>query len=181
MSTKPIKATLSAEARQALINVMKTGDPHEIQDAVRRVTGAPAPVDPALPDTPVERLVAAAYENDLVGMQAALDEGADINATNGFGRTALAVACYNASPEGIRLLLAAGADPNLGDGRESSPLKEIAIAIKRELPSAEAALAEMLKHPEVSPEFAVMTGIELDLEAVERVCGRARSGTAPGP
>jgi hypothetical protein len=178
MSTKPPKATLSEEAKQALLNVLTTGDPHQIQDAVRRMTGAPAPANPALPDTPVERLVAACYENDVPGMAAALKAGADINAQNGFGRTALTVACYKACPETIRLLVKAGADPNQGDGRESTPFKELAIAQKRSLEHVDEALAALLEHPQASAEFAVLNGIELDLEAIERVRQQARPRAA---
>jgi ankyrin repeat protein len=52
------------------------------------------------------------FENDPDGLRAALDAGLDPSAEDGFGNSPLTVACSNARPECVRVLLAAGADVN---------------------------------------------------------------------
>ncbi|NXA38085.1 CLPB protein, partial [Eudromia elegans] len=42
-------------------------------------------------------------------------DGADVNARHGLGWTALMVAAINRNASVLKVLLAAGADPNLGD------------------------------------------------------------------
>jgi ankyrin repeat protein len=54
-------------------------------------------------------------------MKILLDEGADINATNKYGATALHLAGWH--PEGINLLLAAGANPNTRDAHGDTPFE----------------------------------------------------------
>lgn len=60
-----------------------------------------------------DALFAAARHGDVVAVQAALDAGAKINATNKDGNTALDGAFLH--PEVTKLLLEKGADPNKGD------------------------------------------------------------------
>ena len=49
-------------------------------------------------------------------LEALIDHGADVNATNKDNVTALMIACQNGNMEAISILLNAGADPNISDG-----------------------------------------------------------------
>lgn len=60
-----------------------------------------------------ELLRTAALFRDLRGVRDALKRGADANAKDKFGHTALVLACLSGWVEGIRVLLGAGADPDI--------------------------------------------------------------------
>jgi ankyrin repeat protein len=60
-----------------------------------------------------EDLINACRQGDLAGVQAALDAGADVNATDASGNTAIGNAYF--WPEVTKLLLEKGADPNGGN------------------------------------------------------------------
>ncbi len=68
-------------------------------------------------DTDVTPLMHAAEKGDLGSVRRLLSEGADVNAKDWMGRTALLHACESGriSPQVIIVLLAAGADPNALD------------------------------------------------------------------
>lgn len=57
-------------------------------------------------------LLEAAYNDDVTSARAAIQDGADVKAPNRYGVTALELACTNASPRMVELLLKAGADAN---------------------------------------------------------------------
>jgi ankyrin repeat protein len=60
-------------------------------------------------------LFAAVQSSDLAAVRAALDAGADVNATGDYGMTALFYAADRGSEEIARLLLERGAEPNIVD------------------------------------------------------------------
>ncbi|XP_006203434.1 mitochondrial disaggregase isoform X2 [Vicugna pacos] len=60
-------------------------------------------------------LMEAARTNNVQEVSRLLSEGADVNARHRLGWTALMVAAINRNDSIVRVLLAAGADPNLGD------------------------------------------------------------------
>ena len=64
----------------------------------------------------------AAYENDLAAVQASLAKGADIEARDHDGDTALHLAAIQAGPAVIAALIAAGADPNALSTDGQTPL-----------------------------------------------------------
>ncbi len=66
-------------------------------------------------------LHAAAERGDLSAISYALDSGADIDQTDGRGRTAVMTATYAGSSEAVRLLLERGANPNLQDDMLNTP------------------------------------------------------------
>ena len=56
---------------------------------------------------------AAARRGDAVSLQAQLEAGADVDALDRFGQTALMLAAQRGSLEAVRVLLAAGANPDV--------------------------------------------------------------------
>ena len=68
-----------------------------------------------------DRLIAAAGKGDLAAVQAALREGAVVDARDRSGRTALLVATHANKIEVARGLIAAGANVNAKDGIQDSP------------------------------------------------------------
>ena len=64
----------------------------------------------------------AAYENDLAAVQAFLAKGADIEARDRDGDTALHMAAIQAGPAVIAALIAGGADPNARSTEGQTPL-----------------------------------------------------------
>ena len=68
-----------------------------------------------------EQLLAAAASGDLAAIKTALDAGADVDARDPGGRTALLVATAARQTEAVRQLLAAGADVDLQDDRLDNP------------------------------------------------------------
>ncbi|MFC8721443.1 ankyrin repeat domain-containing protein [Kitasatospora sp. NPDC057198] len=72
--------------------------------------------------TAIDRsLLTAAHTGDLAAVRAALAEGADLEARDPHGRTALLLAALADRVPVAELLVAAGADPNAQDEREDSP------------------------------------------------------------
>ena len=67
-------------------------------------------------DSPRDALWAAVRNGDAKAVQAALDQGADVNARNEIGISALWIAASKGKLEVIDLLLARGADVNVRDG-----------------------------------------------------------------
>ena len=75
-----------------------------------------------------DQLWHAAREGDLAGLQAALAQGAAVDARGDFGDSALNLAAENGHPAVVEALLAAGADiENLG-GADKTPLMNAAFA-----------------------------------------------------
>lgn len=71
----------------------------------------------------VDDLINAVWGMDIQGVTEALENGADINAKNSQGTTALLLACsYKDNDEMIKLLVNRGADVNLKGGNGSIPL-----------------------------------------------------------
>lgn len=66
-------------------------------------------------DDPGDELRRAASAGDLAKVKALLDAGADVNAGNRYGATALAFACDKGHTEVVKLLLEKGANPNSKD------------------------------------------------------------------
>jgi hypothetical protein len=64
---------------------------------------------------PGEELRRAASEGDVARVKELLDKGADVNAANQYGGTALAFATRRGNVEMVKLLLERGADPNRRD------------------------------------------------------------------
>jgi hypothetical protein len=108
-SIPPQHIILSDEAPGASADRMFKVDP-----AAAANSGAPA--------SPGNGLLAAAARGDLAGTRNSLAGGADVNARDGAGRTALLLATHGGHAEVVTLLLAAGADPNLADARGLRPL-----------------------------------------------------------
>src|SRR5215471_12041790 len=63
-----------------------------------------------------DALWAVVRADDLKAVQAALDQGADVNAKNEIGISALWIAANKGKPEIIELLVKRGADVNVRDG-----------------------------------------------------------------
>ncbi|XP_010186057.1 PREDICTED: cyclin-dependent kinase 4 inhibitor C, partial [Mesitornis unicolor] len=70
-------------------------------------------------------LASAAAKGDLVQLTNLLQENVNVNAQNGFGRTALQVMKLG-NPEIARRLLMSGADPDLRDGTGFAVLPDAA-------------------------------------------------------
>jgi hypothetical protein len=81
----------------------------------------------------------AAYENDLAAVQAFLAKGADLEARDRDGDTALHLAAIQASPAVIAALITAGADPNVRSTDGQTPLFH--AAEHGNLPALQALLA----------------------------------------
>lgn len=69
-----------------------------------------------------QRLISAADMNDTATVQGLLKAGADLQARDGQGRTALLAATSHNHVESARLLIEAGADVNAQDKKRDSPL-----------------------------------------------------------
>jgi uncharacterized protein len=68
-----------------------------------------------------KRLLAAAASGDVAGISAALDSGADVDARDGRGRTALLVATVAGHTDAVRRLLDAEPDVDLQDDQRDNP------------------------------------------------------------
>lgn len=69
-----------------------------------------------------KRLILAAEKGDSAEIARLLDAGADINHRNVFGATALTVAACEGGLEACRTLLTRGANPNIPDFKNRTPL-----------------------------------------------------------
>jgi ankyrin repeat protein len=69
-----------------------------------------------------DELLEAARNGDLIKVQKALENGANPNAKNPFGRTPLHEAVVKGRFEVVELLLARGADPRIADNKGHIPL-----------------------------------------------------------
>ncbi len=69
-----------------------------------------------------QALIVAAGRNDVVSLRQLLSEGADLQARDGRGRTALMAATYRNHVESARLLIEVEADVNAQDAMQNSPL-----------------------------------------------------------
>ncbi len=67
-------------------------------------------------------LIMAAERGDTDQVLALLQQGVDMNATDGSGRTAIIAATQENKPETVKALIKAGADMNLRDHRNDNPL-----------------------------------------------------------
>ncbi|HUP25720.1 MAG TPA: PQQ-binding-like beta-propeller repeat protein [Thermoanaerobaculia bacterium] len=104
--------------------------------------------------TPDEDLLAAAAAADLASVRRALERGADSDAENRYGRTALSLAAGGGHLEVVRLLLERGADPNRRDWfYDSSP---VGWALQREDPSFE--VVEALVRAGAEDRFQALLG-----------------------
>jgi ankyrin repeat protein len=89
-----------------------------VQEASGGLAGGPKP-------GPESLIMAVAREN-LAGIELALESGVDVNARGEYGRRALSAAIR--SPEAVRRLLKAGANPNLPGVDDYLPLSSAAAA-----------------------------------------------------
>lgn len=69
-----------------------------------------------------EKLLTAAWKGDIKGAWKLLDKGADINAKNALGETALHLAAHGGHPETVELLLAKKAEINAVDKEGNTAL-----------------------------------------------------------
>jgi len=76
--------------------------------------------------SPEKRFLMAAAAGDIATMNSLLESGADINARNASGETALRLAAMNNDLPTARFLLDKGADPNMADQSGRSPLSRAA-------------------------------------------------------
>ncbi|MEV7739689.1 ankyrin repeat domain-containing protein [Streptomyces sp. NPDC088921] len=76
-----------------------------------------------------EQLTRAAKDGDAAGVARVLSEGAEVDTPNAARRTALDLAAREGHTEIVRLLLAAGADPQqqTGEYDETTPLCQAAM------------------------------------------------------
>jgi ankyrin repeat protein len=77
-------------------------------------TPLPLPTDTLSPEALKEVIFTAAREDDLASMKQYIAAGADINASDEFGGTALSIAAYRGNTELVRLLLDSGATFEIG-------------------------------------------------------------------
>ncbi len=81
-------------------------------------------------------LLRAAANGDLATLRDLHARGADLNATDAAGRTALMLATQNGRAPAVEALLGYGADPNIVDARGDSPLAVALAANEGEIVSA---------------------------------------------
>jgi uncharacterized protein len=75
------------------------------------------------PPGAAQRLLAAAASGQVSAVQAALAEGANINARDATGRSALHIAVLARHLQVVRALLGAGADRSIADASGATPLQ----------------------------------------------------------
>jgi hypothetical protein len=89
-----------------------------------------------LPEDPVPALWRAAESGDLAALRDLHQQHANLNATDGAGRTALMIATLHGHSQAVSALLDYGADPNIADARGESPLDAALAADESEIISA---------------------------------------------
>ena len=103
---------------------------------------------------PAADLLAAAAAADVAGVRRALAAGADVDAENRYGRTALSLAAGGGHVDVVRVLLERGADPSQRDWfYDSSP---VGWALQRENPSFE--IVEALVRAGAKDRFEALLG-----------------------
>ena len=98
-------------------------------------------------------LLAAAAAGDVAALRAGLDYGANPDVHDAYGRTPLHVAAYAGKHEVMRLLVAAGADPNALENDRYDIVTIAAVA--NDVPTLEVALA-----PPISGRFPRRGGMK---------------------
>ena len=73
-------------------------------------------------ETMTEQLVLAAENGEIEVLRNLVEAGADTNAQDANGRTAVMIATYNNDIEAVKLLVEAGADVNIQDDMKNNPL-----------------------------------------------------------
>ena len=99
------------------------------EDAINVLLNASA--DPNIPDDTYGDTclhVAVTEECSIEVLQAIIDHGADVNATNKENETALTQACLNKDEDAINVLLNASADPNIPDDTYGDTCLHVAVA-----------------------------------------------------
>ncbi len=131
-ATSAVPAALAVVAAVLLSGCSST-DPTDVASS-----GQPAPGTPSVSATPTaaspspstprptrsgadEALLAAARTGDVAGVRAALADGADVEAEDDLGRTALVHAAYGNHLEAARVLVRVDADANHLDASTQSP------------------------------------------------------------
>ena len=141
-------------------------------------------------DTDVTPLMRAADAGDLGELTKLLATGADVNARDWLGRSALLHACEHAekNPSVVKALLAAGADVNAADHLGETPLlgvsgflpAEVAFDVRRELLAAGADVNASNGEGTTPLMMAAATGdvetVKLLLKARARVNMRSATG-----
>ena len=107
------------QRHRQLLEAMDTMQPESLAE-IRRLVADGADITAQGWDNTVPMV--AAFWNDPQLLQQALDAGADPNAVDTFGNTALHFAAFAPSSEPTQLLLDARADPNIPNDRGETPL-----------------------------------------------------------
>ncbi|WP_262381011.1 M48 family metallopeptidase [Bacillus infantis] len=115
-----------------------------------------------LPDMPIDGpveevegitpLMEAAETNDLASIENQIGNGADINAADSEGSTALHWAVYSGQADAARLLAEHGADPNTVDAYDTTPLMSAVFA-------DDASMAELLLEYGADPLYTDAEGL----------------------
>jgi uncharacterized protein len=111
-------ASVHAQATY-LFGIVMRGTPQEVQAVIDKGEDVNAR-EPSYGGTAL--MWAALHNRDTEVLAVLLNAGADVNAQNKVGATALMLASHNQNPDVITTLLEAGADPNLKDNAGKTAL-----------------------------------------------------------